>query len=79
MSRNYLAPEIAEVALEPLTPEEFNRRLATPQAEEEVEETIDLIRWFLRRYPTPKERLTFARSLFEQWTRPAQIVPRRVP
>jgi hypothetical protein len=32
-----------------------------PISEEEMAENIELIRWFIRRYPTPAERLRSAR------------------
>lgn len=75
MSQTYIAPEIAAQVEASLPVEEFDRRLKafTP---EESEEALELIRWFMRRYPTPKERLDFARRTFAQWTRPTRIVPR---
>jgi hypothetical protein len=75
MSASYLAPEIAEEVEATLSPEEFDRRVASV-SEAEIEESIQLIRWFTRRYPTPKARLDFARRMFEQWTRPVTIVKR---
>lgn len=75
MSPSHLAPAIAEKVEESLPVEEFDRRLAA-FTDEEREEALALIRWFTRRYPTPKERLDFARRMFEQWTRPTQILPR---
>jgi len=44
-----------------LSPEEFSAWADGPIAPEEMEENIALIRWFLRRYPTPAERLRYAR------------------
>lgn len=75
MSRSYIAPEIADAIEASLPVDEFNQRVANFTADEAAE-ALELIRWFMRRYPTPKERLDFARRTFEQWTRPAQIVPR---
>lgn len=73
MSRDYIAPEIAEQVEASLPVEEFNRRL-NAFTEEETEEAAALIRWFIQRYPTPKERLDYARRMFEQWTRPVRVV-----
>jgi hypothetical protein len=57
---------------EELDPKEFDARLAAALAEvDEVANQRALIVWFLRRYPTPAERLAYARSLYSQWTRPA--------
>ncbi len=75
MRRDYLAPEIAERVERSLPVEEFHRRRHAV-TEEEQQEAMELIRWFVRRYPTPKERLAFARRTFEQWTRPTRIVTR---
>lgn len=75
MSRSYIAPEIADQVEASLPVDEFDRRIGAFTAEE-AEEALELIRWFMRRYPTPKERLDFARRTFDQWTRPARIVRR---
>jgi hypothetical protein len=74
MSQSYLAAEIAEQVEASLPVEEFDRRVRA-FTEEEAEEALALIHWFTRRYPTPKERLDFSRRTFDQWTRPARIVP----
>ena len=52
-----------------LEPEEFDRRLAQALAEldgEEGERIDELLAWFGRRYPTPLERLRYARRAYEQ-------------
>jgi hypothetical protein len=50
-----------------LTAEEVCEALATPLGEQEREESVSLIRWFLRRYPTPGERLAYARRAYRRW------------
>ncbi|MCU0232308.1 MAG: hypothetical protein MUC67_13230 [Acidobacteria bacterium] len=50
-----------------LTPEEFRVGLAVPLGEQEEEESRSLIRWFRRRYPTPAERLAYARRAYRRW------------
>lgn len=50
-----------------LTAEEVRERLAIPISDQERAETVALIRWFCRRYPTPGERLAAARRLYRQW------------
>jgi hypothetical protein len=52
-----------------MSPDEFRRRIAAPMDDREREETIALIRWFERRYPTPKARLAYARRKYREWTR----------
>jgi hypothetical protein len=75
VTQRHLAPEIAAQVEASLPVEEFDRRLRA-FTEEETEEALALIRWFLRRYPTPKDRLDFARRMYDQWTRPGTIVER---
>ncbi|MFI5184342.1 MAG: hypothetical protein ACHQNV_08090 [Vicinamibacteria bacterium] len=49
--------------------EEFSAALAVPLGEAEEEEARSLIRWFRRRYPTPADRLAYARRAYRRWTR----------
>jgi hypothetical protein len=51
-----------------LGPEEARAALAVPLGEAEEEETRSLIRWFRRRYPTPADRLAYARRAYRRWT-----------
>jgi hypothetical protein len=75
MKRQQLAPEIVEMYETPLTPEEFERRMATQPTEEDVAEFMDLIRWFTSRYPTVKDRFTYVNRKYAEWTRnpPARV------
>jgi hypothetical protein len=50
-----------------LTAEEVRAALAVPIGEAEAEETRSLIRWFRRRYPTPADRLAYARRAYRRW------------
>ena len=36
-------------------------------SEAERQETLSLIRWFRRRYPTPAERLAYVRRAYRRW------------
>jgi hypothetical protein len=51
-----------------LGPEEVRAALAVPLGEAEEEESRSLIRWFRRRYPTPADRLAYARRAYRRWT-----------
>jgi len=51
-----------------LSPEEFRATLAIPLGADEQERARSLIRWFRRRYPTPAERLAYARRTYRRWT-----------
>ena len=51
-----------------LSPEEFNAALAIPLDDAERDETLSLIAWFCRRYPTPAERLAYVRRAYRRWT-----------
>jgi hypothetical protein len=54
-----LGREISERQLEP---EEFERRVAAALADERsFSERVELVSWFLRRYPTAGERLAYVR------------------
>ena len=51
-----------------LSPEELRAALAVPLGEAEEQESRSLIRWFRRRYPTPADRLAYARRAYCRWT-----------
>ena len=75
MIRQRLAPDVAALHESPLAPEEFERRLAASLAEldgPELENLSGLIRWFVRRYPTPQERLAYARRAYARWAAAAR-------
>ena len=59
---------IQAIAERVLSAEEFCAALAVPLGEAEEEETRSLIRWFRRRYPTPADRLAYARRAYRRWT-----------
>lgn len=52
-----------------LTQEERAAAEAIPISLEEREETLSLVRWFCRRYPTPAERLAYVRRAYARWQR----------
>jgi hypothetical protein len=58
---------IRALAERQLGPDELRQALAVPLAEDEEEESRSLIRWFRRRYPTPAERLAYARRAYRRW------------
>jgi hypothetical protein len=49
-----------------LSKEEFATWADGPIPEDELAENVSLIRWFLRRYPTPAARLRYARR-HQEW------------
>lgn len=75
MKRQQLAPGVAERYEKPLDLEEYARIRAIPRTEDEVAETLELVRWFRRRYPTAQERFAYVRRKYAEWTRnpPARI------
>lgn len=73
-----LAPAIAEVAEEAVPLESYARRFAKAPTEDEIAETMDLVRWFRRRYPTPKERFAYIRRKYLDWTRHAPVPIERI-
>ena len=61
--------------LDDISVEEFRRRTEAPLTKEEIEETLALVAWFTRRYPTPLARLRYARRKYREWTRHAVAQP----
>lgn len=64
---------LRELADRRLSPEEFRAALAIPLGDAEREETIALIDWFCKRYPTPAERLAYVRRAYRRWTAAATL------
>ena len=60
---------VEELAERQLSPEEFLARIAAPMSPEEEAGNRELIAWFQRRYPTPAERLAYARRAYARWRR----------
>ena len=75
MRRQELAPEIADECEAPMTLEAYAQRMAVPPTPEEIEEFLDLVRWFEGRYPTAKERFAYVRRKYAEWTKhpPARL------
>jgi hypothetical protein len=70
-----LAREIEERELEPA---EFELQVEAALADERsFADRVELVRWFSRRYPTPAERLAYARQkLLEIRESPLRLEPR---
>lgn len=77
MKRQVIAPEIAEQCETPMTLEAYERRMAIPPTDEEVEEFAQLVRWFVGWYPTAKERFAYIRRKYAEWTKnpPTRLDP----
>lgn len=58
---------IQALAEQPLTVEEWRERQAVPITDAEHEGTMELVRWFVRRYPTPSTRLAYVRRAYRRW------------
>jgi len=59
---------LSALAERQLTADEMREALATPLSASERDESLSLIRWFRRRYPTPGERLAYARRAYQRWS-----------
>jgi hypothetical protein len=67
MMRDEVAAHARELDERELTVEEFERRVRLALADtREIEERAALVAWFVRRYPTPRERLAYARRKYRQ-------------
>jgi hypothetical protein len=61
--------KLRALAEAPLSREEWLARSAIPIGPDELEQSLELIRWFCKRYPTPYERLAYVRRAYARWTR----------
>ena len=59
---------LSALAQRRLTADEVRAALATPLGDSERDDSLSLIRWFRRRYPTPGERLAYARRAYRRWS-----------
>jgi hypothetical protein len=66
MPREYASPELANLIAARLHTDEIEQRLRVPLTPAEAQDIADLIDWFSRRYPTAKDRLTYARRKLQQ-------------
>ena len=64
MKRQQLDPEIEALHNRRLSAEEVTAFLANPLTDDEVASTIELVDWFLRRYPTAMERFSYNRRAY---------------
>ncbi len=62
-----------------LTPDEVRAYLDAPLSDAERESVLELARWFRRRYPTPLERLAYARRAYARWSRTRGLGSPRKP
>ena len=49
---------------------EADAYLSMPIEEDERRAVLDLVEWFLRRYPSPLERLRYVDRTYRVWSRP---------
>ena len=67
MTRHDVEARWRELDEQALTPEEFDRQVQRALSDQdELEERAALVAWFMRRYPTPRERLAYARRKYRQ-------------
>ena len=67
MTRAEVAARARDIDERELTPDEFDRLVQRVLADEdEIRERTALVEWFTRRYPTPRERLAYARRKYRQ-------------
>ena len=52
-----------------LSHEELEAYVRAPMSDDERAEILAGIDWFCRRYPTPAERLAYARRAYARWSR----------
>jgi hypothetical protein len=69
--------ELQELADRTLTPEELAAWADAPLSEEERRGILELVDWFVRRYPDPLDRLRSSRRAYEQASRRRGIALRQ--
>lgn len=52
-----------------MSPQEFEAYVRAPMGDAEREEILASSAWFMRRYPTPGERLAASRRAYAQWAK----------
>ena len=67
MTRDALPPRVAELIDRRVSGAELQEVLDRPLTSREREDTLSLVRWFRRRYPTPLERLAYVRQAYARW------------
>ena len=58
-----------ELANRTVSDEELRAALGVPLSPEERAQTLSLVDWFCRRYPTAADRLRYVRRAYARWTR----------
>jgi len=58
--------EIRRLGERRLSAAEFDAYVNAPMSEEERAQVLELIEWFVRRYPTPAERLAYGRRAYRR-------------
>ena len=66
--------QIRSISERQLSVEEVRSALEIPIGDQEREEVLSLVDWFVRRYPTPAERLAYVRRAFQRWIREQRAV-----
>lgn len=66
---------VRELAERRLTRAEFDAYVNAPMTPAEAEGIRELVDWFTRRYPTPGERLAYARRAYARWQHAAAGAP----
>ena len=57
-----------------LTLAEAEAYMSAPVSDDERQHTLQLVEWFVRRYPTPIERLRYVTRAYRRWQgRPRQF------
>jgi hypothetical protein len=69
MTTHHAADRVRDLIDRQVSPEELRLALQNPIDDDERNEVLALVRWFIRRYPTGAERLAYVRRAYERWKR----------
>lgn len=65
-------PELQRYVEREVSLEEAAAYFSVPLSDDERENFLGLVEWFMRRYPTPLERLRYIDQVYRRWTRPSR-------
>ena len=67
-----MTPEVAarvrELTDRELSVAEAEAYVTAPMSDQELRETLELVEWFRRRYPTPIDRLRYVTKAYRRWS-----------
>ena len=67
--RSEVSPHVRALTERELSVAEAEAYRAAPMTADELRDTLELVAWFRRRYPTPIDRLRYVTRAYRRWAR----------